>query len=175
MGLTGNVPSLFPFLNPYMVEPSANQGATLKRVSEGFSHYGSEANNPAWPVHIPLCRICFHGTSGLSSILCTGKPAQFSLTAYVYAVLGVPLTQIGALVSDLMNSYRWTCNSDCDYGSKLRTVNATDYAAPQAFVRLQVADPVGDRTRKDYEAGRRTHGASSLCLSHHCLDRCPSK
>jgi len=78
MGLTGNVPSLFPFLNPYMVEPSANQGATLKRVSEGFSHYGSEANNPAWPVHIPLCRICFHGTSGLSSILCTGKPAQFS-------------------------------------------------------------------------------------------------
>ncbi len=33
---------------------SANRGTTLKRISEGPSHYGSEANLPTWPQRIPL-------------------------------------------------------------------------------------------------------------------------
>ncbi len=170
------MPSLFPFLNPYMVEPPQ----PIKEPPLSVSLKGSVImdQRPTIPLGLytfPCVAFASMAHLAFRQFFALASPPSFPLTAYVYAVLGVPLTQIGALVSDLMNSYRWTCNSDCDYGSKLRTVNATDYAAPQAFVRLQVADPVGDRTRKDYEAGRRTHGASSLCLSHHCLDRCPSK
>ena len=47
---------------------SANQGITLKRISEGPSHYGSEANMPTWPQRIPLASF----RPG------TGKPAQYS-------------------------------------------------------------------------------------------------
>ena len=36
---------------------SANQGITLKRISEGPSHYGSEANMPTWPQRIPLASL----------------------------------------------------------------------------------------------------------------------
>jgi len=99
------------------------------------------------------------------------SPPSLSLTAYVYAVLGVPLTQTGTIAPGLTDSYTWTLDSHCDYGSKLRTVNATDYAAPQAFVPQHIADLVEDRTWKDCEAVRRTSDVSNLCLFQRCLDR----
>ncbi len=71
-----------------------------------------------------------------------------------------------------MNYYRWTYNSDCEYGSKLRTVNATDYAALQAVVTGRVCGE--DLKWKDYQAGRRTNGASNPFLCHPYLDRCAS-
>ena len=72
---------------------SANQGITLKRISEGPSHYGSEANMPTWPQRIPL--------ASFRQFLVLASPPSVPLSAYVYAVLGVyppPRPVLGCLI-----------------------------------------------------------------------------
>ena len=61
-------PDTFP-LTSYDWATSANQGTTLKRILEGSSHYGSEANMTTWPQRIPLASLALMA-------FVTGKPAQ---------------------------------------------------------------------------------------------------
>ncbi len=77
---------------------------------------------PTWPQHIPL--LPWHYWP-FRQFLVLASPPSIPLSAYVYAVLGVPPTQTGTVVPDLLNSYRRAFSSDCDYGSTVVTVNAT--------------------------------------------------
>ena len=125
---------------------SANQGTTLKRISEGPSHYGSEANMPTWPQRIPL--------ASFRQFLVLASPPSIPLSAYVYAVLGVPPTQTGTVIPDLSHSYTRAFNSDCGYGSTGVTVNATVYAAPQVIRPYERSSVWKQGAQKKYETDR---------------------
>ena len=68
----------------------------------GPSHYGSEANMPTWPQHIPLASLAL---LAFRQFLILASPPSIPLSAYVYAVLGVPPTQTGTMMPDLLHSY----------------------------------------------------------------------
>ncbi len=87
-------PVNFP-LTSYDWATSANQGTTLERISEGSSHYGSEANMPTWPQRIPLASLA---QMAFRQFLILASPPSSPLSAYVYAVLGVPPTQTGSMI-----------------------------------------------------------------------------
>ncbi len=123
----------------------------------GPSHYGSEANMPTWPQHIPLASLAL---LAFRQFLILASPPSIPLSAYVYAVLGVPPTQTGTMMPDLLHFYTRACNSDCDYGSKVVTVNATVYAAPQALRHDERSSVWKKRAEKEYEADR--HGGVVL-------------
>ncbi len=113
---------------------------------------------PTWPQRIPLASLVL------------ASPPSIPLSAYVYAVLGVPPTQTGTMMSDLLRFYTRAFISDCDYGSKVMTVNATVYAAPQALRPDERSSVWKKRAEKKYEADRvgptRKRGALDLtCLT----------
>ena len=115
-------------------------------------HYGSEANMPTWPQRNPL--------ASFRQFLVLASPPSIPLSAYVYAVLGVPPTQTGTMMPDLLRFYTRAFNSGCDYGSKAMTVNATVYAAPQALRPDQRSSVWKTRAEKECEADR--HGGVVL-------------
>ena len=59
-------------------------------------------------------------------------------------------------MQDLLHSYTRAFESGCRYGSKVMTVNATVYAAPQALRPDERSLVQKKRTEKKYEADR--HG-----------------
>jgi hypothetical protein len=112
---------------------------------------------PTWPQHIPLASLAL---LAFRQFLILASPPSIPLSAYVYAVLGVPPTQTGTMMPDLLHFYTRACNSDCDYGSKVVTVNATVYAAPQALRHDERSSVWKKRAEKEYEADR--HGGVVL-------------
>ena len=82
------------------------------------------------------------------------SPPSIPLSAYVYAVLGVPPTQTGTMMLDLLHSYTRAFYSDCEYGSKVVTVNATVYAAPQTVRPDETSSVWKKRTEREYKADR---------------------
>ncbi len=118
---------------------------------------------PTWPQRIPLASLAL---MAFRQFLLLASPPSIPLSAYVYAVLGVPPTQTGTMMPDLLHSYTRAFDSDCDYGSKVMTVNATVYAAPQALRPDERSLVWKKRAEKKYEADR--HGGvvfqSSPCL-----------
>ncbi len=85
---------------------------------------------PTWPQRIPLASLAL---VAFRQFLLLASPPSIPLSAYVYAVLGVPPTQTGTIVPVLLHIYARAFDSDCGYGSTGVTVNATVYAAPQTF------------------------------------------
>jgi len=108
---------------------------------------------PTWPRRIPLASLALRP-------LLLASPPSIPLSAYVYAVLGVPPTQTGTMMPDLLHSYRRAFDSECEYGSKVITVNATVYAAPQALRPDERSSVWNKRAEKKYEADR--HGGVAL-------------
>ena len=108
---------------------------------------------PTWPRRIPLASLALMAFRQLSLL---ASPPSIPLSAYVYAVLGVPPTQTGTMMPDLLHSYTRAFDSGCRYGSKVMTVNATVYAAPQALRPDERSLVQKKRTEKKYEADR--HG-----------------
>ena len=98
---------------------------------------------PTWPQRIPL--------ASFRQFLVLASPPSIPLSAYVYAVLGVPPTQTGTMISDLSRSYTRAFNSDCGYGSTGVTVNATVYAAPQVLRPDERSSVWKKRAQKKYE------------------------
>jgi len=85
---------------------------------------------PTWPQLIPLASLAL---KAFRQFLVLASPPSIPLSAYVYAVLGVPPTQTGTMMLDLLHSYTQAFNSDCEYGSTVMTVNATVYAGTTDF------------------------------------------
>ena len=91
-----------------------------------------------WPRRIPRASfpltlpfpLCFLPLASFRQFLLLASPSSIPLSAYVYAVLGVPPTQTGTIMPVLLRLYTRAFNSVCDYGSKVKTVNATVNAAP---------------------------------------------
>ncbi len=106
---------------------------------------------PTWPQRIPLASLAL---MAFRQFLLLASPPSIPLSAYVYAVLGVPPTQTGTMMPDLLHSYTRAFDSDCDYGSKVMTVNATVYAAPQALCPDERSLVWKKRAEKKYEADR---------------------
>ena len=77
---------------------------------------------PTWPQLIPLASLVL---MAFRQFLVLASPPSIPLAAYVYAVLGVPPTQTGTMVPDLLHSYTQAFNSDCDYGSKVMFTGAS--------------------------------------------------
>ena len=57
---------------------------------------------PTWPQHIPLASLAL---LAFRQFLILASPPSIPLSAYVYAVLGVPPTQTGTMMPDLLHSY----------------------------------------------------------------------
>ena len=101
---------------------------------------------PTWPQRIPL--------ASFRQFLVLASPPSIPLSAYVYAVLGVPPTQTGTMIPDLSHSYTRAFNSDCGYGSTGVTVNAIVDAALQALRPDERSSVWKKRAQKKYENDR---------------------
>ncbi len=132
-------PVNFP-LTSYDWATSAKQGTTLKRISEGFSRYGSEANMPTWPRRIPLASLALMA-------FVTGKPAQYSPRSIRLCCTGCT-PHPDTMMQDLLHSYTRAFDANCEYGSKVMTVNATVYAA--------------EKTRREEVRSRSTRRSGAL-------------
>ena len=102
----------------------------------------------------PTCPLGLNAFPLLPFVLALASPPSIPLSAYVYAVLGVPPTQTGTRIPDLSHSYTRAFNSDCGYGSTGVTVNATVYAAPQVIRPDERSSVCKRRAQKKYETDR---------------------
>ena len=97
------------------------------------------------------------------------QPAQYPLSAYVYAVLGVPPTQTGTIEPVLLYIYSRAFNSDCGYGSTGVTVNATVYAAAPPDYRHSPGRGTAfiglEETRRREVRGRSTRSSGATKLT----------
>ena len=145
-------PVNFP-LTSYDWATSAKQGTTLKRISEGFSRYGSEANMPTWPRRIPLASLALMP-------FVTGKLAQYSPRSIRLCCTGCT-PHPDTMMQDLSHSYTRAFDANCECGSKVMTVNATVYAAPQALRPDERVVALG-KTRREEVRSRSTRRSGAL-------------
>ena len=147
-------PVNFP-LTSYDWATSAKQGTTLKRISEGFSRYGSEANMPTWPRRIPLASLALMA-------FVTGKLAQYSPRSIRLCCTGCT-PHPDTMMQDLSHSYTRAFDANCECGSKVMTVTPLFMQRHRLFVPMKGSSLWKKRAEKKYEADR--HGGVVLYSS----------